>query len=908
MWWPDARHVSAEAGRGGACLGVLIWAGPVASCETPKITICLTGDIFGNVLPSCPGAVRNRMKRFGEVVHILVVTGILLTLTLAAFVWISSESRWRELDRAYLSADHSARVFAEQVERTIRSIDADLRFTAYELARDNSPDRLRSLVHVGALSMDLLVQIAMVDAQGRTLATHVGPDPNRTDVSDREHIRVHLDRKVSGLFVGRPVLGRVSGRWAIQLSRAVESADGTLVGVLVASLDPLYFERFWAANALGEGNFVKLLGNDGFPRTSSRNAERIFLSQKARPDVISRATGPSGRLLFNDSDGLTRLAAYARLSAFPLVVISGFPAAAVEERIRAERAIYLMVASSVCIMVAMLGGWLSYLAFRLRVQEEEALLARRRLSDAVEAIPEGFALFDAQDRLVIVNGAFRRIHSRQGNFVKIGMTFEDFCRLGVRAGLWKVVGDEEQWIQAKLARHRNPVGAFEVELAHGAWLRVSERRTAEGGIVGIRTDITDAKAREETLIQSRSALAAQAEEMRTLADAAMQADRAKSAFLAAMSHEIRTPLNALLGFTRLLARTDLDEEQRDFVKVVDQSASHLKGIVNDVLEFSQLEAGRVSIDNAPFDPRELIDHLKSVLGVLIGGKPIEVRCIIDESVPPSLTGDASRIYQVLLNIAGNAAKFTDTGGIEVRVEFQHSEAGSVVRFVIEDTGRGITPEAMERLFKPFEQGDATGELRAAGTGLGLAISSGLVKKMGGSIGVESKHGAGSRFWFELPLEPSAPQPARAMREYAKAADSPRKLNVLVTDDAPSSRKLVRVLVEKAGHRVREAGDGREAIKAAAAERFDLILLDLQMPVMGGIEAARRIRLLPAPHGTAVLAALTAQVMASDRDAALRSGMDIFIPKPVEAEQLLALLAEVSDADPTVLVTQATDSA
>lgn len=876
----------------------------VASGETLKITVCLTGDDFGNVLLNHSRDGRSRMKRFGEVVHILVVTGILLTLTLAAFVWISSESRWRELDRAYVSVDHSARVFAEQVERTIRSVDADLKFTAYELVRDNAPDRLRALVNMGALSMDLLVQIAVVDAQGRTVATNMGPDPNLTDVSDREHIRVHLDRKVSGLFVGRPVLGRISGRWAIQLSRAVESADGSLLGVLVASLDPLYFERFWGANALGESNLVMLLGNDGYHRAISRNAEQIFLSQQARPDVISRAVGRSGRLLYDDPDGQTRLAAYARLSAFPLVVVSGFAAADVEERIRAERSTYLMVASSVFIMVAMLGGWLSYLAFRLRVQEGEALLARRRLSDAVEAIPEGFALFDAQDRLVIMNAAFRRIHGRQGDFVEIGMTFEDFCRRGVEAGVWRVAGDGEQWIQSRLARRRDPVGAFEIQLTHGVWLRVSERRTAEGGIVGILTDITEAKEREESLIQSRSALVAQAQEMRTLADAAMQADRAKSVFLAAMSHEIRTPLNALLGFTRLLARTELDEEQRDFVKVVDQSASHLKGIVNDVLEFSQLEAGRLTIDRAPFDPREVIDHLKSVLGVLIGGKPIEVRCIIDEAVPPSLTGDASRIYQILLNIAGNAAKFTEAGRIEVRVAFQRGDAGPVARFVVEDTGRGISPEAMGRLFKPFEQGDATGELRAAGTGLGLAISSGLVKKMGGSIGVESKPGEGSRFWFELPLEPSAPQPARAVREPPKAVASPRKLKVLVADDAPSSRKLVRVLVEKAGHVVCEAEDGGEVVRAAAAERFDLILLDLQMPVMGGMDAARMIRQLPAPHGNAILAALTAQVMASDKDAALRAGMNKFIPKPVEADQLLALLGEVADADCSASTAQA----
>lgn len=834
------------------------------------------------------------MKRFREVAHIIVVTGILLALTLSTVLWIAAQTRRGEIERAYLTAVYSARVFAEQVERTLRSIDADLRFAAHELARDAVADRLRALVDTGALSMDLLVQIAFVDAAGRTIATHLGPDPNLTDVSDREHIRVHLDGVARGLFVGRPVLGRVSGRWSIQLSRAVARPDGSLIGVLVASLDPLYFERFWSDPALGAGNLVMLLGEDGYMRTRSHDAERILSRQVQRADIVAAAVGQVGRFDIRDADGVRRFAAHARLGEFPLLVVSGLASADVEARVNAQNTLYLLIAGSIAAMLAALGGWLSYLAFRLRVQEEEAGIARRRLSEAVEAVPEGFALFDAQDRLVVFNDAFRRMHGAGGDLVRLGMTYETFCREGVRAGVWRIADDPENWVRAMIDRHRDPRGSFEAQTSDGAWLRMSERRTLEGGIVGIWTDITGDKDREETLIRSRSALAAQADEMRTLADAAMQADRAKSAFLAAMSHEIRTPLNALLGFAKLLARTPLDEEQRDFVKVLEQSAMHLKGVVSDVLEFSQLEADRLIIEPTPFAPREMIDHLRSVLGVLISGKPIEISCVVEDEVPDVLLGDASRIYQVLLNIAGNAAKFTESGTIDITLSYvPRQQDGPIARFVIADTGRGIGAEAMGRLFRPFEQGDAPGALRAAGTGLGLAISAGLVKKMGGVVNVESAPGAGSVFRVDLPLEASKEPPAPPARETLLVADATRPLAVLVADDAPSSRKLVRVLLEKAGHRVREAGDGDEAVRAAAEEAFDLIFLDLQMPMMGGVEAAAAIRRLPAPNNAAALVALTAQAMASDRDAALAGGMDRFIAKPVDAAQLYGLLADVA---------------
>lgn len=413
----------------------------------------------------------------------------------------------------------------------------------------------------------------------------------------------------------------------------------------------------------------------------------------------------------------------------------------------------------------------------------------------------------------------------------------------------------------------------------------------------MRADVTELKAREASLLATQTQLEKQAEDMRVLAEQARQADHAKSAFLAAMSHEIRTPLNAVLGFAGLLRKTELNAEQEGYVRTIVGSGTHLRHIVNDVLDFSQLQAGKLSIERSPFDLLELLRDLKDVTALLVREKPIEVTLACPDDLPSKLVGDSARLYQVLLNVCANAAKFTNFGSIAIRVMASETGDGRArFTFEVSDTGPGISAAAQAKLFTPFEQGEVAGQLRAAGTGLGLAICRKLLELMGGAIRVTSVPGNGSTFIVEAPMELDAAEeaPSRPAAPVAPAAESAgRKLRVLVVDDARASRTLIRILLQKKGHAVVEADDGVEAVGATGAQDFDLVFLDLQMPRLGGIAAARIISDRRDGRRLPMMVALTAQVQTSDQEAALDAGITHFLTKPVQEELVyeMARLAE-----------------
>jgi signal transduction histidine kinase len=374
------------------------------------------------------------------------------------------------------------------------------------------------------------------------------------------------------------------------------------------------------------------------------------------------------------------------------------------------------------------------------------------------------------------------------------------------------------------------------------------------------------------------ALAAQAE--------AERANRAKSEFLANMSHEIRTPMNAILGLTHLALEAD-GRPQHDYLEKIRQAGQHLYQLLNDVLDFSKIEAGRMELSPAPFAPRALVEQIVGTLAMEARAKRLRLDVRVAPDLPEGLVGDSVRIMQILVNLVGNAIKFTEAGGVVVEVAAPRRDEGQVtLQLVVSDSGIGMTPAQQRRIFGAYAQADATVTRRFGGTGLGLSITRRLVELMHGEIRVSSEPGAGSIFTVELPLA-VAPAPAPVAERPALRFDGRR---VLVVEDNPVNQLITREILERRGAVVEVADNGRIALERAAAGRFDLVLMDVMMPEMDGLEATRRLRATPATAALPIIG-LTASVDHGDLVACLAAGMNAHVPKPIVPEELFARLVD-----------------
>jgi PAS domain S-box-containing protein len=419
-------------------------------------------------------------------------------------------------------------------------------------------------------------------------------------------------------------------------------------------------------------------------------------------------------------------------------------------------------------------------------------------------------------------------------------------------------------------------------------------------LCGISTDITSRKQAEAELEQHRHHLEAlvssRTVELAEAKEAAEAASRAKSTFLANMSHEIRTPMNAILGLAHLLLKDAHEPKARDQLGKLSDSGKHLLGIINNILDFSKIEAGKLVLENAEFSPAQVVDRSLSMLGERAATKGLLLIKDIDPSLPNWLAGDALRLEQSLLNFIGNAIKFSEQGEITVRASASEDDGESVLlRFEVEDQGIGIAPEQRDKLFGAFSQADDTMTRRFGGTGLGLVISRQLAQLMGGEAGVESELGVGSTFWMTARLAKAAerlPLPPRA----EESAVLPETIiaqrfggtRVLLVEDDLISREVALELLQLAGLHVDTAENGELAIDQVRAHDYALVLMDMQMPVLGGLAATRAIRLMPG-KATLPILAMTANAFEEDRNACIEAGMNDHIGKPVDPDVLYATL-------------------
>ena len=520
----------------------------------------------------------------------------------------------------------------------------------------------------------------------------------------------------------------------------------------------------------------------------------------------------------------------------------------------------------------------------------------RTLAAAIEAMDDAFVLYDSDDRLVFCNDKYRSIYAASADLIVPGASFEQIVRKGAERGQYaEAIGRVDAWVAERMAAHLQSNSTLTQQLDSGRWLRIVERKTADNHIVGFRVDVT------ELMLDKQAAEAANV---------------AKSRFLATMSHELRTPMNGILGMAQLLLMPTLDDKDReDYARTILNSGQTLLTLLNDILDLSKVEAGKLELESVAFAPDQLLRETLALFAETARGKGLRLAANWQGAAQHYL-GDAHRLRQMLSNLIGNALKFTAQGEVHVTARaVEKSGQAAVLEFAVSDTGIGIPEDKLALLFQPFSQADSSTTRQYGGTGLGLSIVRSLARLMGGDVGVESTLGKGSRFWFRVSLATMVlDEKRRQERHYADDPGTRAAIDltgrILVVEDNPTNQKVIRAMLDTLNLQCTMTDDGQQAVDViAGGGKFDLILMDVQMPVLDGYAATAHIRHQEAERNEPrrIIIALTADAFAEDRSRCLTAGMDDYLAKPIDVEQLTAMLyrwlvpqrvAEIAPTPPT----------
>lgn len=838
---------------------------------------------------------------------ILAIGVLLLCLMWVYVLYQSQTERSQALASAQRDTANLAIAFEEQTQRTIGAIEQTLEFLKLEFERDPAAFSVREAFERVRGLRDVTFQLSLIDPDGMLRRSSLRDVVDPVDMSDRDHFRVHLAGDTNSIFISRPLVGRVSNRTSLNISRRLNGPAGAFAGVLVLSFNPETFVRLYDKVDFGEHGEMLLVGQDGWIRAVG-SGDHDGAAHNIRESLLFRrvveGSGGAGEIA-GPIDGVERIYSYQPVDNLPLVVAVGLSKAEILGRVGDREQNRLVLLGAVTIAIIMFLAALVVEVGRRQRREDELERERETLSTATSALAEakaqadektrllettilnmsdGISAFDQDLRLLVWNRRFLELAGVDESMARVGRPLVEILRHQAENGEFGAV-DPAAEAARRVALVRNaPFQVTGRRRPNGRFIELRRTLQPDGGIITLYTDVTLRKHAENELERAR--------------DMAEEALAAKSRFLAIVSHEIRTPMNGVIGTLELLGDTELDRAQRRYVEIARSSADGLVSIINDILDLSRLEADRMPLVTGDFDLRALLQGAVGLFSAAADSKGIEIALSIAPDVPRWCRGDAGRLRQILVNLLSNAVKFTAAGNVRMSVETVASrravgEGPFELRFLVADSGPGVAAGDRDKLFRPFFQLD--GQETRGGSGLGLAIVKGLVDRFGGSLGLADRPGGGAIFWVRLPLVAGGPVAAEIVPEPATAERPAVQSRILVAEDSPVNQLIATEQLRSAGHSITVANNGREAVEKAAAGGYDLILMDVIMPEMDGIEATRAIRRLPPPAGTVPIVALTANVMSEDRARILTSGMDGVLGKPFNRARLLDMVARFARA-------------
>ncbi len=664
-------------------------------------------------------------------------------IVVAYYSWIDYQSSIRayRTDASYLAkhvTDHLSRAIGE-VSLLLNTLRLDVetaRQAPDEIPVDHVPRRLEALF----FELPQLEAIAITNRAGDVVLSYGGWPVDIESVANRAAFGSLQHNTSLSLVIGEPLLRPQDGKWRLTVAHRISTADGKFDGMVLATLDPAFFYRFHESVVGPSGGMVSLLTVSEVPVLAMGHGEL-----KGSDAATASGGLPLKTLSGQSGVKITKLPgqegefflAYNQLPLGQLRGMVAVPVASASAAWWSRRKVDFHVGGAAAALLLLLTLLATRQIRKRQRAEETATMAREQLSEGIESLTEGFAVFDAEGRLLTHNAPFAELHLRETELL-VGATIEDITRDGIDRGLYDIpAGEQSAWMQERLGRYRNPDGVKVLKLSGDRWLQISEQPTHNGGRIGVYTDVTERVRRERAISDAR--------------DAAEAASKAKSSFLAMISHELRTPLNAIIGFSEMMTTKAFgplgNERYEEYAGDILGSGTHLLGVINDILDLTKAEAGMIEISSDPIWLPELLE--KACRSMRQTADKAELEFTLAEPVPElTIEADERALHQVMLNLLSNAIKFTSAGG---RVECGASVGGDgSVIISVTDTGIGIRPDDLENIFVPFAQADERLARAFEGTGLGLPLVKNLVELHGGHVEVDSTPGKGTTMRVSLP--------------------------------------------------------------------------------------------------------------------------------------------------------------
>ena len=826
------------------------------------------------------------------------VAAVLIIALWAAALLTTDIDRDFALRQARSQAATLALSLEEGVHRQFALIDQSLRILEMDWERDPTAFSFQALRQRAGSMADLLVQVSVIDERGRII-DGTRKDMLGVDRSSRRYFQAHRAQPSDKSLVDGPNRDEAGGEYYLTISRRLDAPDGRFAGVVVSSYDLGMLMQDMAQADLGPQGAAMLVGRDGIVRALYNRAVRTPGADISNTSLFQVAFNAPGGTWTGDTpvDSVERIHAFRAVPDRDMVLIVGLDLQAVLANSMATYRKAIMAAAAISVLLVLIAIGLNLnigITHRreLRLAHDRAVLAAanqqlnaaREQADAKSAelettlasMSDGVSLFDRDLRLVNWNQRFGELAGVPPGLLQVGMPIEAILRVQAQGGEFGA-NQVEAEVANRMAqvRARASMGVSERYKPDGRIIELRRTALPDGGFVTLYTDITARKRAEAAQRRAR--------------EAAEQAADEKSRFLAIVSHEIRTPLNVSVNAFRLLDHSELAPTQRKLVQNGLHAGEALMSLMNDILDLSRMEVGRLALKPAPFPLLPVLDGIVEMFRTPAAERGVDFALEILPGVPELIRTDIGRLRQILINLVSNAGKFADAGAAELRASVLSTADGPRLRIAVRDSGPPIPDLERSRLFRAFTQLERQ-HFGSIGAGLGLAVSQLLANLLDGEIGCDPVANGGKEFWLSLRLDQIAvtgdEQPVGGEVANLRLPHS----RVLVVEDVVANQLIAATLLRREGHAVDLASSGEEALCMVASRPYDLVLMDILMPGMDGVETADRIRAMPGHLSRLPIVALTANVSAANRLEYLRSGFQDVLEKPVDRSALLATLA------------------